>query len=248
MTKDFAKLERPQEEKIPQEKKAKPILLWVIVLGLLMTLNIVVMLYKNKNQIVVPNNEIENSMMQQQTANAEQSKIVSEPTISVTSSVTRKTDQDTEVLDHVEPEEEPEETETVVSYDFYKKLPEVKVLEEIEVATVKTKAAQQAQTVQIKHQPLQKIEKVKENSDIHLSNYGYLLQVASFRKMSDANRLLNRLKEAGFSSVFIQEVIIKEQNWHRVMLGKFNSFDEMQSKRQGLKLMGLDSLLITIKS
>ncbi len=231
MTKDFAKLERPQEKEAAVKKNKKPLPLWVIFLGLLMILNIIVMLYKNENQMkpVTAENETAQLQIDHQIQQSELS-----TTVTPASNRHLETETDGDILD-----DEPKETETVVSYDFYKKLPEVKVLDEIKVTSVKTKAAQK--TIQI-------IEQTEEKAPVNLSNNGYLLQVASFRKVSDAERLMTRLKEAGFSSVYIQEVMIKEQDWHRVMLGKFNTFEEMQSKRQGLKLMGLETLLITVKN
>ncbi len=75
----------------------------------------------------------------------------------------------------------------------------------------------------------------------------YLLQVGSFRKLEDADRLKARLAflglEAGIQTVSIDGT----ETWHRVRVGPYSGRAELDEARSRLKENRFDALLLKLK-
>ncbi|MDH5508958.1 MAG: SPOR domain-containing protein [Nitrospinota bacterium] len=57
------------------------------------------------------------------------------------------------------------------------------------------------------------------------TNRKYTVQVASFQKMEDANRLMESLKKSKYPS-YIKTVVIKGKRWNRVRVGSYESIEK----------------------
>lgn len=66
------------------------------------------------------------------------------------------------------------------------------------------------------------------------------LQVAAIRVRSDAEMLVRKLKAKGYPAILFEQ---DSDEWHRVLVGPFNSTDAAEKYRNKLKADGLDSIL-----
>jgi cell division protein FtsN len=71
----------------------------------------------------------------------------------------------------------------------------------------------------------------------------YLLQVGSFREMSDADQLKARLALLGVVAR-VQSVTVNDATWHRVRVGPVASAREADDLRNRLADNGIDSLVL----
>jgi len=71
----------------------------------------------------------------------------------------------------------------------------------------------------------------------------YLLQVGSFREMSDADQLKARLALLGVVAR-VQSVTVNDATWHRVRVGPVASVREADDLRNRLADNGIDSLVL----
>jgi cell division protein FtsN len=73
----------------------------------------------------------------------------------------------------------------------------------------------------------------------------YVLQVAAFHALSDAQKLNSQLLAVD-SHLYIQKIKINDELWYRVLIGPFDSFEKVNSVQSRLKQQGLPSILIKI--
>ncbi len=66
------------------------------------------------------------------------------------------------------------------------------------------------------------------------------LQVAAIRVRSDAEMLVSKLKAKGYPAILFEQ---DSDEWHRVLLGPFNSTNAAEEYQTKLKADGLDSIL-----
>jgi len=243
MPKDFAKLSRPDEDLLlTLEPETKSIPIWVWVLGALLIGNMLLFVAKYNKKLKVSEPiaqavEITDSV----TVSIDSSSVVTE-TITKTTATTA-----VGLEDNVEGKAI-EKVAEKTDLDFYVELAKVDVLGEIE-APKSAKRKPKIESTKKNSQPKDAIKSTATNvtKKKALENTGYLLQVGSFKSSNDAERFLQRLKTSGFSKVYIQEAEVNGDTWHRVMLGRYDRFELMNSKRQALKLLGFDSMQITLK-
>jgi len=73
----------------------------------------------------------------------------------------------------------------------------------------------------------------------------YVLQVASYQKFEDADRLKARLTISGFDAV-IQKVTVEDKEYFRVRLGPYESQRKLKNVKQGLGEMGYSGISLKI--
>jgi len=76
----------------------------------------------------------------------------------------------------------------------------------------------------------------------------YILQVASFRKTADADRLKAELAFLGYRARVQKADVAAGETWYRVRIGPFTGTDELQRARQKLALSGHKGLVIRVAS
>lgn len=116
-----------------------------------------------------------------------------------------------------------------IGYDFYTELPKTSSVEEpkaqvSEASPKKDKAEKQAS--------------LSKGST-------YFLQVASFQKQADAERLKAKLALNGLRAV-IQNVSIEKKQYYRVKIGPYNSYDSMTSDDKRLSAMGFKAMPLRV--
>ena len=113
-------------------------------------------------------------------------------------------------------------------FDFYTILPELEVaIPEQELATKKRPAASPTTT--------------------DIAPEDFTLQVGSFRKIDEADRLKARLALQGVTAD-IQSVTINDgDTWHRVRVGPFRDVDEVKRIRNRLQKLGISSMVVKNK-
>lgn len=130
-------------------------------------------------------------------------------------------------------------------FDFYTILPEQEVvipdpepqkIEEIKPAKIKPETAKSAIAV------------VPQTAAPIVKKGNYVLQIGSFKKMEEADRLRASLALVGVESS-IQIVNISDtDSWHRVRVGPFENIEQANQQRDKLKQKKFNSLLLRIKS
>jgi cell division protein FtsN len=109
-------------------------------------------------------------------------------------------------------------------YDFYTMLPEM------EVVVPEEESAAQATVPPI------------------TSPGKYVLQVGSFRRYQEADKLKAELALAGFRANIQKVTINHDATWHRVRLGPYDNLDELNKVRAQLKQRGMKAILLKLKS
>ncbi len=144
-------------------------------------------------------------------------------------------------------------------YDFYTVLPEVEVLIPEDYREIVANPSPKDDQQQVSSEEAQsKTELTIVNPDSATSQpppkpassgqEHFVLQVASFKKQSDAEQLRARLALSGLTS-YIQKVTIQDRgDFYRVRLGPFSVFEEMQSADKILKEEGIKPLRLKVSN
>ena len=114
-------------------------------------------------------------------------------------------------------------------FDFYT------MLSEMEVAVPEAQLDKLPQTTQ-KPEPAPATD----------AQHTYVLQVGSFRKYEDADRLKATLALMG-NQARIHQVSIDGTNWHRVRLGPYNELSELNSARSQLAKEKIPTIALQLK-
>lgn len=148
------------------------------------------------------------------------------------------------------------EPATKPSFVFHQLLPELEVLvpdEELgESAQLPKPAAksspQKESTKRATVEPRQtaKTETAKKTDKPVADGASYLVQVASFRQASDAERLKAKLALLGVR-VRVQRVTVNGKDYHRVRAGPYKGKQEVNKTRALLSSNGLESIAIKLK-
>ena len=89
-------------------------------------------------------------------------------------------------------------------------------------------------------------EEIRQREKTGRPKYRYLLQAGSFRKQQDAEALKARLAFLSIESS-VEKVTVHGDNWHRIRIGPFSSFREINSTRNRLLKNNINAILIRIK-
>jgi len=148
------------------------------------------------------------------------------------------------------------EPATKPSFVFHQLLPELEVLvpdEELGESAqlpkpVVKSSLQKVSTKQVKPEPRQtaKTETTKKKDKPVADGASYLVQVASFRQASDAERLKAKLALLGIR-VQVQRVTVNGKDYHRVRAGPYEGKQEVNKTRALLSGNGLESITIKLK-
>jgi len=91
------------------------------------------------------------------------------------------------------------------------------------------------------------VQKKKEEKQVtQAPTQQYLLQVASVKENSDADRLKAQLSLLGFT-VYVSEPKNNDSKWYRVNVGPFKTLTDAQKQQKRLRVNKLNSLLIKMK-
>ncbi|HCH7220123.1 TPA: SPOR domain-containing protein, partial [Pseudomonas aeruginosa] len=71
----------------------------------------------------------------------------------------------------------------------------------------------------------------------------FFLQAGSFRKQSDADRVRAQIILLG-QSVNVEAGNVRDETWYRVMVGPFNSRDQLSQAQKTLSSNGFSNLLL----
>lgn len=86
-----------------------------------------------------------------------------------------------------------------------------------------------------------------ENQAEKLEKVSYMLQVGSFKKLSDADGFKAKLAFLGIESKVQTVTIDSKDTWHRVQVGPISGRDKADALQRQLKENGIDSLLMRAK-
>ncbi|MFW5450785.1 MAG: SPOR domain-containing protein [Methylophagaceae bacterium] len=122
------------------------------------------------------------------------------------------------------------------TFDFYTLLPEMEVVVDI---------PKKSQTKIVTAPPQQQPQQTTTTQTVVKTSY--LLQVGSFRKLSDADGFKARLAFLGIESKVQTVTIDNKDTWHRVQVGPIIGRDKVDALQKQLKHNGIDTLLMRAK-
>jgi len=76
----------------------------------------------------------------------------------------------------------------------------------------------------------------------------YLLQVGSFRKLTDADRLKAQLAFLGLEATIQTVSIDGAETWHRVRVGPYGKLEQLKAARSQLTKNRLDSIVLKLRN
>lgn len=117
-------------------------------------------------------------------------------------------------------------------FEFYTILPE----REVRVADHELRSSEKPQHPVIARPPAEVASETKSAS--------YVLQVGSFRKHQEADRLKAKLALLGLEAEIQTVRAARGENWHRVRLGPFSDRRTLQKTREQLRRNQLDALVM----
>jgi len=96
--------------------------------------------------------------------------------------------------------------------------------------------------------PIPKSETIppEKTGELHSKPALYILQIASFQKLSEAEKLKAKLAFLGVEAN-IQHVIINKNKWHRVLTGPYHDIRELHHNQKILQQNHIHSLLMKLK-
>lgn len=121
------------------------------------------------------------------------------------------------------------------TFDFYTLLPET------ETVVTNQKQSQPEVVTSPPEKPTTETQSEKVES------VSYMLQVGSFRNVSDADGFKAKLAFLGIESKVQKVTIDNKDTWHRVQVGPISGRDKADSLQRQLKENGIDSLLMRAK-
>ena len=84
----------------------------------------------------------------------------------------------------------------------------------------------------------------RSDAETALKSGHYILQVASFKKMKDADGLKAQLTLLGYKPVVQTVAIDSDEKWHRVRIGPYADRDALEAARVRLRTDGHDNPLV----
>jgi cell division protein FtsN len=136
-------------------------------------------------------------------------------------------------------------------FDFHQILPEMEVVvpdEELSAAAPPPpKPTPKPLPPKTQHKPEQsEVQQVHKPDKSATDRTSYLVQIGSFRKASDAERLKAKLALLGIQAR-IQQVTVNGKAYHRVRAGPYKGKQEVNKTRTRLSSNGLESIAIKLK-
>ena len=136
-------------------------------------------------------------------------------------------------------------------FEFYTLLPEMEVVvpdEDLPApgpAPAESNATAETGTADMEASTDSTVEEDQpKDSDTAFASGHYILQVASFRSMNDADGLKAQLTLLGFQPVVQTVAIDSDKKWHRVRIGPYADRDALEAARVRLRADGHDNPLV----
>lgn len=120
------------------------------------------------------------------------------------------------------------------TFEFYDILPDFEVV--VPELNVKSN----------KKHPTTNVQPPKPSSELS-SGEAFVLQVAAFRELKQADKLKAKLALMGLEP-FLQKVTIDDKTFHRVRIGPFTSKQALSAARKRLKANNIDAKAIKVSS
>ncbi|MBA3581284.1 MAG: SPOR domain-containing protein [Gammaproteobacteria bacterium] len=145
------------------------------------------------------------------------------------------------------PASKPEKTE----FDFYKILPEIEVVvPDLEVKPKKNPTPSVVNTTQPSNTTpannTQVFTPPKANAELAKGEH-YILQVGSFKKFEEADKLKARLAFMGLETQ-IQKVSVDNATWHRVRVGPYQNNQDLNVVRQRLQDNNMQAVTLKVSN
>ena len=129
-------------------------------------------------------------------------------------------------------------------FEFYTLLPEMEVVVPDEDLAPPGPAPAESSTAAETPTSAEAEDDAPADTDPALTSGHYILQVASFRSMKDADGLKAQLTLLGFQPVVQTVAINSDENWHRVRIGPYADRDSLEAARIRLRADGHDNPLV----
>ena len=131
-------------------------------------------------------------------------------------------------------------------FEFYTLLPELEVVvpDEDLPASGSAPAASSAANTEVATAAAKVEDDARGDAEEALKSGHYILQVASFKNMKDADGLKAELTLLGFRPVVQTVAINSDEKWHRVRIGPYDDRDSLESARIRLRADGHDNPLV----
>ena len=129
-------------------------------------------------------------------------------------------------------------------FEFYTLLPEMEVVvPDEDLAAPGPAPAESSGTAQVPTSAAVE-DDAPGDTDPALKSGHYILQVASFKSMKDADGLKAQLTLLGFQPVVQTVAINSDEKWHRVRIGPYADRDSLEAARVRLRADGHDNPLV----
>lgn len=134
---------------------------------------------------------------------------------------------------------------TKPKFEFYTLLPEMEVVvPDEDLATPAPASAESSATAETPTRAAIE-DNTNGDADSALKSSGhYIVQVASFRSIKEADGLKAQLTLLGFQPVVQTVAINSDENWHRVRIGPYADRDALEAARKRLRAHGHDNPLV----
>ena len=131
-------------------------------------------------------------------------------------------------------------------FEFYTLLPEMEVVVPDEDLAAPAPAPAPAESGDPAETPVSAApdDAVPADTEPALKSGHYILQVASFRSMKDADGMKAQLTLLGFQPVVQTVAIDSDEKWHRVRLGPYADRESVEAARIRLRADGHDNPLV----
>ena len=129
-------------------------------------------------------------------------------------------------------------------FEFYTLLPEMEVVvPDEDLAAPGPAPAESSGTAEVPTSAAVE-DDAPGDTDPALKSGHYILQVASFKSMKDADGLKAQLTLLGFQPVVQTVAINSDEKWHRVRIGPYTDRDSLEAARVRLRADGHDNPLV----
>ena len=129
-------------------------------------------------------------------------------------------------------------------FEFYTLLPEMEVVvPDEDLAAPGPAPAESSGTAEVPTSAAVE-DDAPGDTDPALKSGHYILQVASFKSMKDADGLKAQLTLLGFQPVVQTVAINSDEKWHRVRIGPYADRDSLEAARVRLRADGHDNPLV----
>ena len=129
-------------------------------------------------------------------------------------------------------------------FEFYTLLPEMEVVVPDEDLAAPAPAPAESSTTTETPTSAATEDDAPGDTDPALKSGHYVLQVASFRSIRDADGLKAQLTLLGFQPVVQTVAINSDEKWHRVRIGPYADRDSLEAARIRLRSDGHDNPLV----